>query len=57
MIIKIITSLRGRVHGAKRSDTIMVCNGLYVHSFVNTDCNNTRRYVPRLARRVEMFIL
>lgn len=29
----------------------MVCNGLYVHSFVNTDCNNTRRYAPRLARR------
>lgn len=29
----------------------MVCNGLYVHSFVNTDCNNTRRYAPLLARR------
>ena len=29
----------------------MVCNGLYVHSFVNTDCNDIRRYAPRLARR------
>lgn len=29
----------GEVYGAKRSDTIMVCNGLYVHSFVNTDYN------------------
>lgn len=31
--------LYGEVHGAKRSDTIMVCNGLYVHNVVNTDCN------------------
>lgn len=27
------------VHGAKRSDTVMVCNGLYVHSLINTDYN------------------
>ncbi len=36
----------------------MVCNGLCFYVFVTTDCNNTRRCAPRLARRtISLFMI
>ena len=36
----------------------MVCNGLCFYVFVTTDCDNTRRCAPRLARRmISLFMI
>lgn len=34
----------------------MVCNGLCFYVFVTTDCDNTRRCAPRLARRTNIIV-